>query len=87
MIFHFFIQKTNDFSLFVTKIPSQLQKKIQKLPSKCQKYDSVYNTGENELPRSVGNVPGCSAPQLNFSPASATARRSCLTAVAELPVK
>ena len=58
-----------------------------KIPGKCQKQDSVYYTGENELPQSVGAVPSFYCPPTQFSPASATARRSCLTTVPEFPGK
>ena len=37
-----------------------------KIPGKCQKQDSVYYTGENELPQSVGAVPSFYCPPTNF---------------------
>ena len=58
-----------------------------KLPRQCQKQDSVYYTGENELPRSVGVFPGFYCPPTQWSPASAIARSSCLAAEAEFPGK
>ena len=65
----------------------QKQYTILKFPGKCQKYNSVYNTGENELARSVGAVPNFYCPPTKCSPASATARGSCLTAEAEFRAK
>ena len=50
---------------------------IRKFPSKCQKEDSVYNTGENEFPRSAGAFPGFHCPPTQCFPASVIARRRC----------
>ena len=83
MIFHFFMQNRNKFSLFVTYSPCQLKQKIRRFPGKCQKLDLVYNTiAKKELPRSVGGRPRLLLPAKTMA-----ARRSCLTAVAEFPGK
>ena len=47
-----------------------------RFPGKCKEIDSVYYTGENEIPRTVGVFPGYYCPPMQISPASAIARSS-----------
>ena len=47
----------------------------------------VYNTGKNEIPRSVGVFPGFYCLPKQISLARATVRSSCLAAAAEFPGK
>ena len=58
-----------------------------KIPKQVFKEGFVINTSENEFPWSVGVFPGFYCPPTQISPASATAKRSCLTAEAEFPGK
>ena len=60
---------------------------VLKAPIRSSKRFENYNTGENELPHSEGAIPGYFCPPMPFSPASATARSSCLTPEAEFPGK
>ena len=89
MVCHFFIRKSKDLSLFVTKSPYWLLEAVNnsKIPRQVFKEGFVYNTGENEFPRSVGIFPGFYCPPTLRSPASAIARSSCLAAEAEFPGK
>ena len=75
---HFFIRKSNDLLLFVKISPITNSKRFE---------NSACYTSEKELPRSVGSVRGFYCPPTQFSPASVTARRSCLTAEAKFPGK
>ena len=71
-----------DFLLLKANLRSSKQ-----FPGKCEEEDLVYNTGEKELPRSVGFFPGFYCLPKQWSPASAIARSSCLAAEAEFPGK
>ena len=86
MVCHFFIRKSKDLSLCYQK-PLLEAVNNSKIPRQVFKEGFVYNTGENEFPRSVGVFPGFYCPPTLWSPASAIARSSCLAAEAEFPGK
>ena len=66
------------------KAPGSSSKRFENSPASVKvRFGLQYNTGKNELVRSVGAFPGFYCPPTQWSPASAIARRRCPTPGAE----